>query len=210
MPTREITQFSIVELNLFIKGLEEMGVAFEPTTTKERAMNAFARIWAASTPESMAKFGGCENIQRVRLMGSTGMLIEAAREGDFEYVLKLPLNILEQKRREADRKRREDEVLEKAAELASNPKKYNEFVNRVVKGILGRAAAELLLMSVSAAPVAKKAAQKKHRVEKQKFKPLSKEEAYERAVQQDRRQRIEAAKKGPKSYKYEQPKSNAA
>ena len=202
MAAIEKTQFSMVEFNAFKKGMEEMGVSFRPTTPREKYMAQFATMLANVKPEAMAaKYGGLDNVQRVRV-------IEDQAATRFDFSLKLPLHILEQRRREADRLKRQRDVVAKAKELASDPKKLDEFITRVAIAILGRTAAELL--RAGKAQKSPKAARAKTAPKKPTRKPLSKDDAFERAKRQDRHNRIEASKVAAQKFHEEHDKNKAA
>ncbi len=199
MAAIEKTQFSMVEFGAFKKGMEEMGVSFQPTTPREKYMAQFATMLANVKPEELTtKYGGLDNIQRVRV-------IEDQATTRFDFSLKLPLHILEQKRREVERAKRQAEVIAKAKELASDPKKLDEFIIKVAASILGRAAAELLR-------VGKPAPKRKFDASKGKGprKPLSKDDVFERARRQDRKNRIEASKVATQKYHETHDKNKAA
>lgn len=189
MAAREVTQFSVVEYNAFL------ATNREPKTSREKYMQLLKECLAKPPTPELDAIGGFENLQRVRVIENG-----EAFKGYFEFVPKLPVAILEQKKREAERERRRQEVIAKARELASDPKKLDEFVNRIVAGIVGRAAAALLLSELKAGRDGKKAAQQRAKVDRGPRKPLSKEDIWKRAQSQDRRNRIEASKAAAQEY----------
>lgn len=196
MSAREVTQFSITEMKAFDAAKRE------PANARERYMTQCVVAMASKEPAEYAKFGGLDNIQRVRVIE------DGPATTRFDFVLKLPLHILEQKKREAERERRRQEVIAKAAELRNDPKKLKEFVERVVAGILGRATAALYLAELTAGRDGKKAAQVRAKVDRDRGprKPLSKDDIWKRAQSQDRRNRIEASKEAAEEYRRAHPK----
>ncbi len=203
MPVREITQFSMAESITFVKECRQ------PVGLRELAMAQFAVQVAGKPNASFAAQGGMDNIQRVRVLGDHGKPLDQ-QDLKFEFVLKLPLHILEQKRREAEREKRQQECLAKAKELASDPKKLDEFIAKVAIGILGRAAAELLRVGKPqrGSPALKRGLEAlKPRGPR---RPLSKEDIFERAARQDRANRIEAAKAAAKRFHKEHDKTKPA
>lgn len=178
--TLETTQFGMVELN----ALDLSGVT-RKLTAKEEAMDLFKGLLAAkeeSTAQQLAGIGGLENLQRVRVF----------REGEatrFELVPKLPLSILEAKRREAEREKRIAEAKAHLEEL-KDPKKREEFVRKVLQVLIGRAALDLLRMSKGQKPLGLRGPAKPKR-------PVN---DWDRAIQQDRQNRIAASKAAAEEY----------
>lgn len=204
---REVTQFSMVEFNAFKKSMDEMGASFQPTTPREKYMAQFAVAWAnMNVLDLTLQFGGRDNVQRVRVVEELGGV-------RFDFVLKLPLAVLEEKRRQEEREQKAKEnkaILAKVEALkAGDPKMLREFVQAVAYAVLGRMTTIALLESLKAKPAKKPVVQKVQRKTPDRLKakaksapkkdePLSKEEAFKRAIAQDRRNRIETAKKGQK------------
>lgn len=192
MAAREVTQFSMVEALAFAKALQQ------PKSPREQHLADFAAHVAKQGDAAFAPHGGVDNIQRVRVL----------QDGDkvsYEYALKLPLDILERKRREAEREKRKQEVLAKAKELAADPKKLEEFVNKVAAAIIGRALAFELLKAAKKGgklPTSVKARPE----QRGPRKPLTKDDIWKRAQSQDRRNRIEASKAAAQEYHAAHPK----
>jgi hypothetical protein len=71
---------------------------------------------------------------------------------------------------------------------------------------------QLALAQLNTTPTGKKLPQKRHRVEREQPRrdtwkpPTSKDEVFERALKQDRRNRIEAQKRAAEVYRKEHPK----
>ena len=189
MAAREVTQFSMFEALTFAKAMQP------PKTPREQHLADFAQHVANLGDALFVPHGGIDNVQRVRVM----------QDGDkvsYEFALKLPLAILEQKRREAEREKRKQEVIAKAQELASDPKKLDEFVRKVAKSILGAAAFELLKLSKG-----HKVSMKKLNAPPRQRKPLTKEEVWKRAQRQDHHNRIEASKVAAEAYHAAHPRT---
>jgi hypothetical protein len=199
MSVREITQFSMAESLAFTKECRM------PIGLREQAMAQFA-VQCASKPDAFKAQGGFDNVQRVRVLGDHGKPLDQ-QELKFDFVLKLPLHILEQKRREAERAKRQQECIAKAKELSG--KKLDEFIAKVAVSILGRAAAELL--RAGKAPRGSPALKRGLDALKPKGprKPLSKADIFERAARQDRANRIEASKVAAQRY-HEEHKNKSA
>jgi len=181
-PVREVTQFSLVEF----KAWKASGAPLE--TVRHKFMATFDVAVNCAKAEAWDGVGGLDNIARVRCFGEP--------EGSstrFEYALKLPVEVVAQKAREAKRQ----EVLAKLEALKSDPAALREFVQKVAYAVLDRMLVISLLEGTKKptskpAAVAKKKAQVRHRVE-----PIvaKKSDPFQAALQQDKRNRIEAAKK---------------
>lgn len=199
----ELTQFAMVEFNAFKMSMDEMGVSFEPKTSREKAMVQFAAAIAGDGAKyTFTSLGGVDNIQRIRVLGEAGQPMDK-QTLHFEFVTKLPVHILEQKKREAERDERRKALIARANELKNDPKKLEKFVRDVTDAIVRKAALALLLMStkVVSKPEVKKA-QKRQRVEPK--------DPYTAALRQDRKNRIEASKVAADKYHKEHDKNKAA
>jgi hypothetical protein len=86
----EVTQFSMLEFNNRVDDTPE-----DPNRTpKAKAMRAFAeRLAAPGADTFLTEFGGIGNIQRVRAMS----------DGSFDFALKIPKSVLDERKREAER-----------------------------------------------------------------------------------------------------------
>ena len=186
-PVREVTQFSLVEF----KAWKASGAALE--TVRHKFMATFDVAVECASSEAWDGVGGLDNIARVRCFGEP--------EGStcrFEYALKLPVSKVAEKRNETKRQ----EVLAKLEALKSDPAALREFVQKVAYAVLDRVLVISLLEGTKKpaskpAAVAKKKAPARHRVE-----PIvaKKSDPFQAALQQDKRNRIEAAKKAAAEY----------
>lgn len=194
--TREVTQFSAVEFNIFKNGVEEMGVSFQPTTPREKAMVEAVKFLATEPGNNaLVAIGGVDNLQRVRVLETAGIQT-------FDLVPKLPVFILEQKKREEQRKAAMTEY-EKLK--AGDPATLNKFVKEVLVTLLGRVALKLLIESKKATKKPAKPQRRQPVVERKA--PSVVKDPYEAALRQDRRNRIEAAKKAATEFNSKEKRS---
>lgn len=218
MAAKEITQFSMQE-----------ALTFQPPppehTKKQQVISDFVTYAAGLGDNPFEKQGGADNILRVRVIQHKAGSIS------YEYALKMPVNMLMQKRAEAEAARRKAEVLAKVEELRSNPKEFEKFVKEVVADVLGRSVAIGMLKSMIAlntrpvyaskaeerrAKMAKGQSSKDHAVKrnaaaviKRAFSPAMKRESdFERAVAQDRRQRGVVAAKAAAEFRAQSRKAS--
>jgi hypothetical protein len=186
----EKTQFSMVEYNLFLKDPEGAPIA-------RTGYLELLKQDLTTNPNALAHLGGIDNIQRVRVL----------TDGDkvkFDFVAKLPPTILAEKKRQAEREEKRQKVLAELEVLKSNPVAYRNFIKEVAFQILGRAALELL----EASKHVKGASRKPHSATRKA--PPKKQSAFDKALAQDRRNRIEAAKKAAEAYKAKKDEEKAA
>jgi hypothetical protein len=196
----EQTQFSMAELHEFLKN--DRAPEASSLNKREQAMDAFSKT---VTGRDFEPYGGEDNVQRVRV------LADAAKpeERRYEFVTKLPISALADKRRheEAAAKRGavQEAVLVFKVLLSRDPKKAAEYMKTEGYKVLDRlVVVEGLEMCKEALRKAAKASKparaakpqpKVQRVPKgvQRI-PAKAIDAYEKALEQDRQNRIKAAK----------------
>jgi hypothetical protein len=183
--TFEKTQFSMVELTRFLDEKRE------PRDPRERYMRQFADLPGA--PEYVTKYGGLDNIQRVRVLSNAESVIT------FEPVTKLPPALVAEKRAREEREAKKKAVLAEVERLKKDPDALRKYVHEVAFALLGRMA--LALLDSGKKPSKKPAARRPA--------PKKKVTPYDLAVQQDQRNRREAAKKAAEEFRAKQQKATA-
>jgi hypothetical protein len=186
----EKTQFSIKDLESFLKAPPA-----DPTqyTTRQLHMAAFGKSLAAD--HDWSAVGGVDNVARVRVLAEEkdgGTIIK------YDLVPKLPPALAIERRAAKAREEKRAAIMAEVEKLRADPKALEKFIKDVVAVALGRGYALGLLKGLKPAP---KAARKPPA-----RKPLPKAgntysipkkaiDDYSKAIEQDRRNRIEAAKK---------------
>jgi hypothetical protein len=186
-PVREVTQFSMAEFKAW---KEKAGDRL--ATTKEQFMCTFDVF--ADKPDHWGDLGGLDNIARVRCFGNP-----ADATCRFDFVTKLPPSLVAQKKREEERRA----LMAKAEALKADPKALREFATTVMFAVLGRAALELLEASKTTKKPAKKPFPKRplRKPASTYVIPAKTMDAFSAALAQDKRNRIEAAKKAAAEFK---------